>query len=131
MSIQDPIADMLVRIKNAQAVFKKSVSVPKSKIKVAIAQVLQEEGYINGFSDEPVNGNPAISIELKYFEGSPVIRVLDRASRPSLRVYKGVQELPEVFNGLGIAIVSTSKGVMTAKAAGQLGLGGEVLCYVG
>lgn len=130
MSLQDPISDMLVRIKNAQAVFKKSVGMPKSKLKVAIAKVMQEEGYIAGFSDEEKNGNPWVSIELKYFNGQSVISRLERVSKPSLRVYQGASELPTVENGLGIAIVSTSKGVMTAKAAGQLGQGGEVLCYV-
>ena len=130
MSLQDPISDMLVRIKNAQAVFKKSVGMPKSKLKIAISKVLQEEGYIAGFSEEELDGNPWMTIELKYFQGQPVIRRLDRVSRPSLRVYQGAGELPNVDNGLGIAVISTSKGVMTARSAGQLGQGGEVLCYV-
>lgn len=130
MSLQDPISDMLVRVKNAQAVFKKTVGMPKSKLKVAIAKVMQEEGYIAGFSEEESDGKPWMTIELKYFQGQPVIRRLDRVSRPSLRVYQGTADLPNVENGLGIAIVSTSKGVMTAKSAGQLGQGGEVLCYV-
>lgn len=130
MTTQDPISDMLVRIKNAQAVFKKTVGMPKSKLKVAIAKVMQEEGYISGFSEEESDGKPWMTIELKYFQDQPVIRRLDRVSRPSLRVYEGVEELPNVDNGLGIAIVSTSKGVMTAKSAGHLGHGGEVLCYV-
>ena len=130
MSTQDPISDMLVRIKNAQAVFKKTVGMPKSKLKVAIAEVMQQEGYIAGFSEEELEGKPWMTIELKYFQGQPVIRRLDRVSRPSLRVYQGSADLPNVDNGLGIAIVSTSKGVMTAKSAGQLGQGGEVLCYV-
>ena len=130
MTTQDPISDMLVRIKNAQAVFKKSVGMPKSKLKIAISKVLQEEGYIAGFSEEELDGNPWMTIELKYFQGQPVIRRLDRVSRPSLRVYQGAGELPNVDNGLGIAVISTSKGVMTARSAGQLGQGGEVLCYV-
>ena len=130
MTTQDPISDMLVRIKNAQAVFKKTVGMPKSKSKIAIAKVLQEEGYIAGFSEEELEGKPWMTIELKYFQGQSVIRRLDRVSRPSLRVYQGTADLPNVENGLGIAIVSTSKGVMTAKSAGHLGHGGEVLCYV-
>ena len=130
MSLQDPIADMLIRIKNAQAVSKKTVSMPKSSIKVAIAKVLEDEGYIESFSEEELNGNPGMTIELKYYEGQPVIRRLERVSRSSLRVYKPKNELPEVENGLGIAIVSTSQGVMTAKNARQIGQGGEVLCVV-
>ena len=131
MSLQDPIADMLIRIKNAQAVFKKSVSMPKSKIKLAIAKVLQEEGYITGYS-ETVDQDKAwsMSVELKYFNGQPVIRRLERVSRPSLRAYQSVKKLPTVANGLGIAIVSTSKGVMTAKDASKISQGGEILCYV-
>ncbi len=130
MSLQDPIADMLIRIKNAQAVSKKSVTMPKSKIKIAIATVLQDEGYILGFAEESLNGNPGMTIELKYFESRPVIRRLERVSRSSLRVYNTKDDLPEVENGLGIAIISTSQGVMTAKNARQIGLGGEVLCVV-
>lgn len=130
MSLQDPIADMLVRIKNALAVSKKTVSMPKSKIKVAIATVLQDEGYILGFSDETLSGNPGLKIELKYFEGQPVIRRLERVSRSSLRVYQAKNDLPVVDNGLGIAIVSTSQGVMTAQSAAKIGQGGEVLCVV-
>ena len=130
MSLQDPIADMLVRIKNAQAVSKKTVSMPKSSIKVAIAKVLEDEGYISGFSEEDLDGNPGMTIELKYYEGRPVISRLERVSRSSLRIYKAKNELPEVENGLGIAIVSTSRGVMTVKNARQIGQGGEVLCVV-
>lgn len=130
MSLQDPIADMLVRIKNAQAVSKKAVVMPKSTIKIAIAKVLQDEGYILGFTEETLKGNPGMTVELKYFESRPVIRRLERVSRSSLRVYKAKSDLPEVENGLGIAIVSTSQGVMTAKNARQIGLGGEVLCIV-
>lgn len=131
MSLQDPISDMLVRIKNAQAVDKKTVSMPKSKIKIAIAQVLLDEGYILGFSENDVDGKPSMNIELKYFEGQPVIRRLERASRPGLRVYKEKDQLPQVDNGLGIAIVSTSKGLMTAAEARRLGCGGEIICLVG
>lgn len=130
MSLQDPIADMLIRIKNAQAVSKATVGMPKSKLKIAIAKVLQEEGYINGFSEEEMNGNPWMTIDLKYFQDSPVIRRMERVSRSSLRVYESKTELPEVENGLGIAIVSTSQGVMTAKEAKKLGHGGEILCVV-
>lgn len=130
MSLQDPIADMLIRIKNAQAVEHAAVSMPSSTIKVAIAKVLEDEGYINGFRTEVENGMTGLTIELKYFEGRPVIDRLERVSRPSLRVYKTKDELPEVSNGLGIAIVSTSQGVMTAKKARQIGQGGEVLCVV-
>lgn len=130
MSLQDPISDMLIRIKNAQAVSKAVVRMPKSKLKIAIAKVLQEEGYIHGFSEESVDGNAWMTIELKYFQDSPVIRRLSRVSRSSLRVYKAKDQLPEVDNGLGIAIVSTSAGVMTAQAAKKLGQGGEVLCVV-
>lgn len=130
MSLQDPIADMIVRIKNAQAVSKDLVLMPKSSIKVAIAQVLQDEGYIMGFSEEELNGNPGLSVELKYYEGKPVISRFERVSRSSLRVYKKKTKLPVVENGLGIAIVSTSEGVMTADKARQAGLGGEILCIV-
>ncbi|HLD84228.1 MAG TPA: 30S ribosomal protein S8 [Coxiellaceae bacterium] len=130
MSMQDPIADMLVRIKNAQAVFKSSVGMPKSTLKIALAEVLEDEGYIAGFSEEKKDNNPWLTIELKYFEGAPVIRKMTRVSTPGMRVYCDRQHLPEVENGLGIAVVSTSQGVMTAQNAAQVGLGGEVLCYV-
>lgn len=131
MSIQDPIADMLTRIRNAQAVFKQAVVMPTSKLKVAIAKVLEKEGYINGFAEaKSESGVSALSIELKYFEGQSVIRKLQRKSGPSLRIYGKKDELPEVENGLGIAIVSNSKGVMTAKNARKIGQGGEILCIV-
>lgn len=130
MSLQDPIADMLVRIKNAQAVSKKTVCMPMSKLKIAIAQVLLSEGYIDGFSDAKADGKATMTVELRYFEGRPVIQRLARVSRPSLRVYQGKENLPEVENGLGIAIISTPKGVMTAQKAKEIGLGGEVLCVV-
>lgn len=130
MSLQDPIADMLVRIKNAQAVSKKTVCMPNSKIKIAIAKVLQDEGYILGFSEAKEGAKSSLTVELKYFQDRPVINKLNRVSRSSLRVYLGKDELPEVENGLGIAIVSTSQGVMTAKAARRIGQGGEILCVV-
>lgn len=131
MSLQDPISDMIVRIKNAQAVDKKTVSMPTSKMKVAIAKVLEDEGYIAGFSEETVSGKSCMTIQLKYFEDQPVIRRLERVSRPGLRVYKEKNELPQVDNGLGIAVVSTSRGLMTAHAARRLGHGGEIICFVG
>ncbi|MCX7124299.1 MAG: 30S ribosomal protein S8 [Gammaproteobacteria bacterium] len=127
---EDPIADMLVRIKNAQAVSKVNVGMPKSKIKIAIAKVLEDEGYILGFSEAEFEGKPWMTVDLKYFEGSPVIKRLERVSRSSLRVYQAKNDLPDVENGLGIAIISTSKGVMTAHSAVEMGLGGEVLCIV-
>jgi len=130
MSLQDPIADMLVRIKNAQAVSKKNVSMPASKLKMAIARVLHEEGYIDAYSDKKEDGKTSMTIELKYFHGQPVIARLERVSKPSLRVYQGKEALPNVENGLGIAIVTTPAGVMTADKARQLGVGGEVLCVV-
>jgi len=131
MSIQDPIADMLTRIRNAQAVSKKTVSMMHSKLKLAVAKVLEEEGYITGAeSSKNDAGHPVLTVKLKYFNGQPVIGRLEKVSRPSLRIYKAKDELPKVDNGLGIAILSTSKGVMTAHQASQLGLGGEILCYV-
>ena len=130
MSTQDPIADMLVRIKNAQAVSKKTVSMPKSSIKIALAAVLKDEGYITDFSENEFEGHPSMTIDLKYYEDRPVITRMSRVSRPSLRVYKAMKDLPQVDNGLGIAIISTSKGMMTAHKARQLGLGGEVMCFV-
>jgi small subunit ribosomal protein S8 len=129
MSMQDPLADMLTRIRNAQQVGKATVTMPSSSLKVSVAQVLSDEGYINGFS---VSEGPKaeLSLELKYFEGKPVIAELDRVSRPGLRNYAGKAALPTVRGGLGIAIVSTSKGVMTDRAARAAGVGGEVLCTV-
>lgn len=129
MSMQDPLSDMLTRIRNAQLVGKANVVMPSSKLKVNVARVLSEEGYIGDFSvSEDVK--PELSIELKYFEGKPVIAELDRVSRPGLRNYAGKGELPSVRGGLGVAIVSTSKGVMTDRAARTAGIGGEVLCTV-
>ena len=129
MSMQDPLADMLTRIRNAQQVGKADVAMPSSKLKVNVARVLEGEGYINSFSVNE-GAKPELTIELKYFEGKPVIAELDRVSRPGLRNYAGKDELPSVRGGLGIAIVSTSKGVMTDRAARAAGIGGEVLCTV-
>ena len=129
MSMQDPLADMLTRIRNAQRVGKAEVVMPSSKLKVSVARVLQDEGYVSGFSVSE-DTKPELVITLKYFEGKPVIAELDRVSRPGLRNYAGKNELPSVRGGLGIAIVSTSKGVMTDRAARTAGVGGEVLCTV-
>ena len=130
MSMSDPIADLLTRIRNAQMVSKVSVSVPSSKVKVAIAQVLKEEGYIDGFSVKTADGKAELEIALKYYAGRPVIERIERVSRPGLRVYKGHDSIPQVQNGLGVAIVTTPKGVMTDRKARATGVGGEVLCYV-
>lgn len=130
MSIQNPISDMLTRIRNAQAVGKKTVNMPKSKLKIAIAKVLKEEGYILGYEECFQENKPWLSLQLKYFQGRPVIDRLESVSCPSLRVYKSRKLLPIVANGLGISIVSTSQGVMTAVQAKRLGQGGEILCYV-
>ena len=130
MSMSDPIADMLTRIRNAQATEKVSVFVPASKVKRAIAQVLKDEGYIEDFAVRSTEGKSVIEIGLKYYAGKPVIEKLERVSRPGLRIYKGRDDIPRVMNGLGVAIVSTSKGVMTDRKARGLGVGGEVLCIV-
>lgn len=130
MSMSDPIADMLTRIRNAQIVEKASVSMPSSKLKVAIAQVLKDEGYIDGYAVRGEEAKPQLEISLKYYAGRPVIERLERVSRPGLRIYKGRNEIPQVMNGLGVAIVTTPKGVMTDRKARQAGIGGEVLCYV-
>jgi small subunit ribosomal protein S8 len=130
MSMSDPIADMLTRIRNGQQVGKVAVSMPSSKQKVAIAQLLQDEGYVSGFSVADEQGKNVLSVELKYFQGNPVIEEIQRVSRPGLRIYKGNKELPKVRGGLGIAIISTSKGLMTDRAARVAGHGGEVLAYV-
>jgi small subunit ribosomal protein S8 len=127
--MQDTLADMLTRIRNGLMAEKVTVSMPASKQKKAVAQVLLDEGYITGFSEEG-DVKPFLSIDLKYFEGKPVIETIDRVSRPSMRVYKNANELPKVRDGLGIAIVSTSKGVMTDRAARAAGIGGEVICTV-
>ena len=130
MSMTDPIADMLTRIRNAQAAEKLSVSMPASKLKQSIAQVLKDEGYIEGFSVNAVDGLPVMEIGLKYYSGRPVIEKIERVSRPGLRIYRGNSSIPKVMNGMGIAIVSTSKGVMTDRRARASGVGGEVLCIV-
>jgi small subunit ribosomal protein S8 len=130
MSMSDPIADMLTRIRNAQMVNKLTVSMPASKVKGAIANVLKEEGYIEDFAVQANDGKPTLNISLKYYAGRPVIEKIERVSKPGLRVYKGSENLPRVMNGLGVAIVSTSKGVMTERKAQAAGIGGEVLCVV-
>ncbi len=131
MSMSDPIADMLTRIRNAQGVEKPDVAMPSSKLKVAIARVLQDEGYIEGFRvDAGAGGHAELRIGLKYYAGRPVIERLERVSRPGLRIYRARDDLPKVMNGLGVAIVSTSKGVMTDRKARVQGVGGEVICYV-
>ncbi|MCK6425050.1 MAG: 30S ribosomal protein S8 [Burkholderiaceae bacterium] len=130
MSMSDPIADMLTRIRNAQMVEKVSVAMPSSKLKAAIAQVLKDEGYIDGFAVKNEGGKSQLEIALKYYAGRPVIERIERVSRPGLRVYKGRHEIPQVMNGLGVAIVTTPKGVMTDRKARAAGIGGEVLCYV-
>jgi small subunit ribosomal protein S8 len=130
MSMSDPIADMLTRIRNAQMVQKVSVVMPASKLKTAIAEVLKAEGYIDNFAVRDADGKPQLDIALKYYAGKPVIEHIERVSRPGLRVYKGRHDIPNVKNGLGVAIVTTPKGVMTDRKARQAGIGGEVLCYV-
>ena len=129
MSMQDPIADMLTCIRNAHHRSKPEVTMPSSKLKASVAKVLQEEGYINGFnvSDDV---KPTLTVDLKYFDGKPVIEEIKRMSKPSLRHYSGSNDLPQVRSGLGIAIISTSKGVMTDRAARAAGIGGEILCTV-
>ena len=130
MSMSDPIADLLTRIRNAQMVNKATVVVPSSKLKVAIVQVLKDEGYIDGFEVKTEAGKSVLDIALKYYAGRPVIERIERVSRPGLRVYKGSKTLPQVMNGLGVAIVTTPRGVMTDRKARATGVGGEVLCYV-
>ena len=130
MSMQDPIADMLARIRNAQMAEKTSVTMPSSKSKVAIANVLNSAGYVGDVNVSEVEGKTLLAIDLKYFQGRPVIEEIHRESRPGLRVYRGADELPKVRGGLGVAIVSTNKGVMTDKQARTAGVGGEVLCTV-
>ncbi|MBW8779341.1 MAG: 30S ribosomal protein S8 [Burkholderiales bacterium] len=130
MSMSDPIADMLTRIRNAQSVEKPVVSMPSSKLKVAIAQVLKDEGYIDAFAVKTEGVKSELEISLKYYAGRPVIERIERVSRPGLRIYRGREALPTVMNGLGVAIVTTPKGVMTDRKARATGVGGEVLCYV-
>ena len=130
MSMTDPIADMLTRIRNGQKARKVGVSMPSSKQKIAVASVLKDEGYITDFSTEGEGATKALNIELKYFEGAPVIESVRRVSKPGLRIYRGKEDLPKVLGGLGIAIVSTSAGVMSDRQAREKGIGGEVICVV-
>lgn len=130
MSMSDPIADMLTRIRNAQLAEKLSVAMPSSRVKASIAQVLKDEGYIDDFKVRYEDGKSTLEIALKYYAGAPVIEKIERVSRPGLRIYKGRDDIPKIMNGLGIAIVSTSKGVMTDRKARATGIGGEVLCIV-
>jgi small subunit ribosomal protein S8 len=130
MSMSDPIADMLTRIRNAQMSEKVSVAMPASKVKAAIAKVLKDEGYIDDFAIRPLDGKPVLEVGLKYYAGRPVIEKLERISRPGLRQYSKPADFKRVINGLGVAIVSTSKGVMTDKQAKTENVGGEVLCYI-
>ena len=130
MSMHDPISDMLTRIRNAQRADKVSVSMPSSKLKVAIANVLKDEGYIDEYSVTEADKKPTLDIQLKYYAGRPVIERIERVSRPGLRIYKGSNDIPRVMNGLGVAIVTTSNGVMTDRKARAAGIGGEVLCVV-
>ncbi len=130
MSLQDPIADMLTRIRNGQSADKSNVSMPSSGVKAAIAQVLKDEGYIADFGVERSGAMLALTIDLKYYQGKPVIEMIQRRSRPGLRMYVGKDDLPSVNGGLGVAVVSTSKGIMSDRKAREIGEGGEVLCYV-
>ena len=130
MSLQDQIADMLTRIRNGQERLKREVSMPSSKMKLAVANILQEEGYITGFSVGEDKVKPVLTVQLKYFEGKPVIEMLRRESSPGLRRYSPRDKLPRVYGGLGTAIISTSRGVMTDRSARQLGIGGEIICVV-
>lgn len=129
MSMQDPIADMFTRIRNGQSANKVAVSMPSSKLKVALAQLFKDEGYIADFSVTS-DVKPTLDITLKYFEGKPVIESLKRVSRPGLRIYKANKDLPNVMGGLGVAVVSTSQGLMSDRAARKAGIGGEVLCFI-
>ncbi len=130
MSMSDPISDMLTRIRNAQAVQKTTVNIPASTVKTGIAKVLKDEGYISDFRDVDVGGKPALEVTLRYMEGRGVIETLKRVSRPGLRQYRGKDDLPKILNGLGIAVISTSRGIMTDTAARAAGQGGEILCTV-
>ncbi len=130
MSLQDQVADMLTRVRNAQERLKREVSMPSSKLKLAVAKILHEEGYIANFSASDDQAKPVLTVQLKYFEGKPVIEMLQRVSSPGLRRYSSCDKLPRVYGGLGTAIISTSKGVMTDRSARQLGIGGEVICIV-
>ena len=130
MSMSDPIADMLTRIRNGQMAGHASVVMPSSKLKAAVAKLLADEGFVSTFSINENDGKAELSVDLKYFDGKPVIEMIKRVSRPGLRVYKNKDELPKVIGGLGVAVISTSKGIMTDRDARQAGIGGEVICYV-
>jgi small subunit ribosomal protein S8 len=130
MTMTDPISDMLTRIRNGQKAHKLNVSMPASKVKEAVAKVLMDEGYITNYAVEGEGADKAMTVELKYFEGVPVIERIQRASRPGLRIYRGKEDLPKVLGGLGVAIVSTSAGVMSDREAREKGIGGEVICIV-
>ena len=130
MSMTDPIADMLTRIRNAQLIERATVAMPSSKVKIAIAKVLKDEGYIDGYKVGGEEQKPMLEIALRYYAGKPVIEKIERVSKPGLRIYKSKDDIPRVMNGLGIAVVSTSRGVMTDRAARAAGVGGEVLCIV-
>lgn len=130
MSMSDPVADMLTRIRNALSAKKTSVMMPASKVKKALAQVLQDQGFINGFELIDNGSKRDLVVSLKYYQGKPVIDMIKRVSRPGLRIYKSKDEIPEVMGGLGVAIVSTSAGLMTGREASKAGYGGEVLCFV-
>jgi len=130
MSMSDPISDMLTRIRNAQAVQKSTVNIPASKVKTGIAKVLKDEGYIGDFRDTEVDGKPTLEVTLKYLQGKGVIESLKRASRPGLRIYRRKDDLPKILNGLGMAVISTSEGIMTDVSARAAGQGGEILCIV-
>ncbi|MGC9385757.1 MAG: 30S ribosomal protein S8 [Hydrogenovibrio sp.] len=130
MSMSDPIADMLTRIRNGQIAGHANVLMPSSKVKIAVAKVLADEGYVSAYSVSDKNGKSELSVDLKYFEGKPVIEMVKRVSRPGLRVYKNKNELPKVIGGLGVAVVSTSQGIMSDRDARKAGIGGEIICYV-
>jgi len=130
MSMTDPIADMLTRIRNGQSAKKENVEMPSSRVKLAIAQVLQDEGYINSYETSDLEGKPRLRVQLKYFQGHGVIENIERVSKPGLRIYRGSKNVPTVVGGLGISVVSTSQGVMSDRAAREAGHGGEILCYV-
>jgi len=130
MSMTDPIADMLTRIRNGQSAEKENVEMPSSRVKLAIAQVLQDEGYINSYETSDLEGKPRLRVQLKYFQGHGVIENIERVSKPGLRIYRGSKNVPTVVGGLGISVVSTSQGVMSDRAAREAGHGGEILCYV-
>jgi len=128
--MSDPIADMLTRIRNGQIAGHTKVVMPSSKVKIAVAKVLEDEGYVSAYSVSEKNGKSELSVDLKYFEGKLVIETLKRVSRPGLRVYKNKNELPKVIGGLGVAVISTSKGIMSDRNARSQGIGGEILCYI-